>query len=130
MSDYENDIPYALQRNPETGKLNGASEAEMSTWREKAIRYRRLRASLKKRLKENELTIRNLIETWDTYTEEEKKAYGNLKMIDVVTTMHYVGKKRAQILLDMAKVSPKRRLKAIISSKTITERFLKVIESK
>ncbi len=64
------------------------------------------------------------------YTEEERKAYGNFKMVDIVMTMHYVGKKRAQVLLEESKVTSKRRLKALISSKPQTERFLKVIESK
>lgn len=129
MSESENEVPYALQRNPETNKLNGASKKDMGEWRERAIRYRRLRMSMKHKLK-NDLSIAEFLNGWDTYDDEKQKAYGNFKMIDIVTTMHYVGKKRGLKLLKDAKVTPKRRLKALISNKTQMERFINVIQSR
>jgi len=129
MSDSETEIPYALQRNPETNKLNGASKKNMSKWRDRAIKYRRMRMELKNRLKDD-LSIADFLEGWETYSEEEQKAYGNFKMIDIVTTMYYVGKKRGLKILEESKITPKRRLKALISNKTQRERFIKVIQPK
>lgn len=129
MSDSDVEIPYALQRNPETNKLNGASKKDMEKWRERAIKYRRMRMKIKEKLKDD-LSIEDFLRAWPTYSEEEQKAYGNFKMIEIVTTMHYVGKKRALKLLEEAKVTPKRRLKAMISNNTQLERFIKVIQSK
>lgn len=129
MSDYDNDVPYALQRNPETNKLNGASNKDMKEWRAKAIKYRKLRMNMKKRLK-TDLSIVDFLSKWDTYTEDEQKAFGNFKMIDIVTTMHYVGKKRGFRLLEEAKITSKRRLGALILNKTQMKRFVRVVETK